>query len=145
MPPPIHHHQTHDSTPLHSTPPPLSPPRARPARSIYRPFPTPVPSVLAWVLLAALLEAIATGIKAALISSWMQMGACFSQEPSPATSSPSASAPKIVGYVTDVEGNWQFFENCLQLSSVLQVCFLMSPLSVKCAQRPRSPAPAVGG
>jgi hypothetical protein len=58
----------------------------------------------------------------------MQMGACLSQGES--TGSSSASAPKIVGYFTDVEGNWQFFENCLKLSSVLQVCFLTIRFSV---------------
>ena len=143
-------------TPQHTTPPPLllspslSPrsnrlPRARRATSIHRSFPTPVPSVLAWILLAALFEAIITGKKVEFLFSSMQMGACFSQETSTGTTSSSASAPKIVGYVTDVEGNWQFFENCLQLSSVLQVCFLKSLLSVKCVQMSSSLVSAVGG
>jgi hypothetical protein len=34
------------------------------------------------------------------------------------TTNPS---PKTVGYITDVEGNWQYFERCVALSSVLKV------------------------
>ena len=145
------HNTTHDSpSPLVSLSlsrrdPTNRLPRARRATSIHRSFPTPVPSVLAWILLAALFEAIITGKKVEFLFSSMQMGACFSQETSTGTTSSSASAPKIVGYVTDVEGNWQFFENCLQLSSVLQVCFLKSLLSVKCVQMSSSPVSAVGG
>jgi hypothetical protein len=33
----------------------------------------------------------------------------------------SSAAPKVVGYFTDVEGNWEYFQRCLALSSVLQV------------------------
>ena len=33
----------------------------------------------------------------------------------------SSPAPKVVGYFTDVEGNWEYFQSCLALSSVLQV------------------------
>ena len=33
----------------------------------------------------------------------------------------SVAAPKVVGYLTDVEGNWEYFQNCLAFSSVLQV------------------------
>ena len=42
----------------------------------------------------------------------------------------AAAAPKVVGYFTDVEGNWEFFQRCLAFSSVLQVPLLAPPNSV---------------
>ena len=33
----------------------------------------------------------------------------------------SVEAPKVVGFMTDVEGNWEYFQHCLAFSSVLQV------------------------
>lgn len=32
----------------------------------------------------------------------------------------SNSSPKVVGYITDVEGNWEYFQRCLALCSVLE-------------------------
>lgn len=37
-------------------------------------------------------------------------------------------SPKVVGYITDVEGNWQYFERCVALSSVLQVTHYHIPI-----------------
>jgi hypothetical protein len=53
------------------------------------------------------------------------------------------SSPKVVGYITDVEGNWQYFERCVALSSVLQVfylaflhqCYLITSLMHDCSGR----------
>ncbi len=33
----------------------------------------------------------------------------------------ASALPKVVGYMTDVEGNWEYFQSCLALSSVLEV------------------------
>ena len=33
----------------------------------------------------------------------------------------ASALPKVVGYMTDVEGNWEYFQRCLALSSVLEV------------------------
>jgi hypothetical protein len=51
------------------------------------------------------------------------MGCIFSSDPRQpiVVNNTTGSAPKVIGYFTDVEGNWQYFERCLAFSSVLQV------------------------
>ena len=44
---------------------------------------------------------------------------CFNNHPTPRNM--ATSTPKVVGYFTDVEGNWEYFQRCLGFSSVLEV------------------------